>query len=103
MIHCILEGIALGVVGDDIMVMFIAVGAHKVFAAFALGGAIFRAFDNCKATTPLTATVAAAVAVRAAEHGTGPRELPTCKITKSANTLSRFQGGWCRNTGNRQM
>ena len=50
-----------------------------------------------------SATVAAAVAVRAAEHGTGPRELPTCKITKSADTLSRFQGGWCRNTGNRQM
>ena len=49
-IHCVLEGLALGVVGDDIMVMFVAVGAHKGFAAFALGAAVFRAFDNCKAT-----------------------------------------------------
>lgn len=76
MIHCILEGIALGVVGDDIMVMFIAVGAHKGFAAFALGGAIFRAFDNCKATTPLTATVAAAATSAATAHPR-PRAL-TC-------------------------
>eukprot|EP00967_Tisochrysis_lutea_P133389 scaffold234103_cov33-Tisochrysis_lutea.AAC.2 len=41
--HGLIEGIALGVVGD-VRPLFVAVGAHKAFAAFALGTSISRAY-----------------------------------------------------------
>ncbi|EOD39680.1 hypothetical protein EMIHUDRAFT_200263 [Emiliania huxleyi CCMP1516] len=52
-IHCVLEGLALGVVGDDIMVMFVAVGAHKGFAAFALGAAAALCMFCFSIATPI--------------------------------------------------
>ena len=44
-VHSALEGVALGVT-DEIFQVFLAIAAHKLFAAFALGNSLARARDG---------------------------------------------------------